>query len=160
MRVSIATVWCDPSSGTCELERQLDATERAKHTVEKLHARNVQVARCDVEGSIVFVIHDWDHARLDASVRAVVIAGLSRHAEGALVAVVGEADTGRCTVEVIPPSTIAQRTAAAQAAAVVQASWGWDESPEIRVSVGGEVLEIAARYDSVGGWSAAMFDPQ
>jgi hypothetical protein len=73
----------------------MEAMERAKYTAEKLSARNVQVAGCEVEGCVVFVLYDGDHARLDASVRAVVAEGLLRHQEGALVAVVGEADTGR-----------------------------------------------------------------
>ena len=93
MRVSIATLWCDPTSGICEVERPMDPAERAKHTIQKLYARNVQIARCDVEGCVVFVVYDGDHARLEAGVRAVVVEGLVRHHEGALVAIVGEGDT-------------------------------------------------------------------
>jgi hypothetical protein len=41
----------------------------------------------------------------------------------------------------------------AQAAAVVQASWGWDESQVIRVTVDDEAIDVAPRHGAEG-WSA------
>jgi hypothetical protein len=152
MHVSIAHMWCDPKSGACELGRPTEQVEFSKHFVEKLSANWVQVARCDVERQVVFVVFDLARAALDASARTTVIESLMRR-EKSLVAVVNAWDTARCTVTVVPTGSGANRALAAQAAAVVQASWGWDESEEIEVTVDNEVIEVRPR-DGADGWSA------
>jgi hypothetical protein len=43
-----------------------------------------------------------------------------------------------------------------RAAAVVQASWAWDKSPEIIVSVDQEVIEVSPRYDAEGWFADAI----
>jgi hypothetical protein len=152
MRVSITDAWCDPRSGTCEVGRPADPTEYSKHFVEKLSAGCVHVARCDVEGQVVFVVFDLDRAGLEASVRTMMIGSLQRH-ERSLVAVVREWDTARCTLTLVPPGTRADRVLVARAAAVVQASWGWDESQVIHVRVEDEAIDVAPRHGAEG-WSA------
>jgi hypothetical protein len=75
--------------------------------------------------------------------------------EESVVVVVGEAGTARCRVAVAPTSTVEARGAAARAAAVVQASWAWDESPEIVVSVDEETIVVSPRYDAEGWFADA-----
>jgi hypothetical protein len=152
MHVSITDAWYDPRSGTCEVGRPADPTEYSKHFVEKLSAGCVHVARCDVDGQVVFVVFDLGRPGLDASVRTMTIGSLLRH-ERSLIAVVSEWDTARCTLTLVPPGTQADPVLVAQAAAVVQASWGWDESQVIHVSVEDEAIDVAPRHGAEG-WSA------
>jgi hypothetical protein len=62
MRVSMARVWCDPNSGACEVGGPTEPVESSKHFVEKLSAGRVQVARCDFEGQVVFIVFDLGRA--------------------------------------------------------------------------------------------------
>jgi hypothetical protein len=151
MRVSIvARLWCDPRSGACEVEERIGPAEcSGRH----ICIGTVLVAQCDVDGQFVFVVNDGVRPGLDGNERATLTEILLKR-EKAVVAFVREASTGRCNMAVMPPtSTPDGRGAAARAAAVVQASWGWDESPEILVSVDNEVIEVAPRYGTLG-WSA------
>jgi hypothetical protein len=148
MHVSIDTrLWCDPRTGACEAA-EVDAATVRGPTREGC---TVQVAQCRVGGELVFVLDDLLRPGLGESRRAVLTAALLQRAN-AIVAVVGEASTGRCSVAVFPSSP-ADASIAARAAAVVQASWAWDESSAILVSVGGEVIEVSPDYGA-SGWLA------
>ena len=155
MYVSIEDVWCDPKSGACEVGGPPELAERSRHFVEKLSAGCLHVARCDVEDQVVFIVFDLDRPDLDASARAMVIESLLRH-EKSLVGVLWEWDTARCTVSLVPTGTGTDRALAARAAAVVQASWGWDDSEEIAVTVENEVLEVRPRHREEGWFADAQ----
>jgi hypothetical protein len=150
MRVSIvARLWCDPRSGTCEVEERIGPVQcSGRHP----WVGTVLVAQCDVDGEVVFIVHAPDRPGLDANERA-ALSEILLNREKAIVAVVSEYRTGRCRMAVLPTSTPDEHAAAASAAAVVQASWGWDESPEILVLLDDERIEVAPRHGPEG-WSA------
>ena len=136
-------------------DRSLEVEEpvaRGEHAARTVSVGSVLVAECRVGDRVVFIVNDLGRPALCATDRAAVIQSLSRQ-EGAVVAVVGEASSGRCRLAVVPAGAHAGRVAAARAAAVVQASWAWDESPQLLVSVDEELIETTARY-SEGGWFA------
>jgi hypothetical protein len=71
-------------------------------------------------------------------------------------AVLQASGTGEATV-VTRLADVPTIEAVAMAAAVCVASWGWDESPSIRVSVNDASLLVEPRYTGVGEqWHAAI----
>jgi hypothetical protein len=152
MLVSIdARLWCDRKSGSCSDEDRVGATQYSGRGIE---VGSVLVARCNAGGRTVFVVYDLGQPNRDSTKESVVIEGLGQRRKG-VVAVITEATAGRCTMTVVSPSTPEERATAARAAAVVQASWAWDESPVIMVSVGNEVIKVAPRHDAGGWWADA-----
>ena len=71
---------------------------------------------------------------------------------GTIGALVRETAEGRATVEVNREDEPNSRSVAA-AVAVMRASWGWDESPAIIVTVNSAALTIAPQFTS-DGWTA------
>jgi hypothetical protein len=57
-------------------------------------------------------------------------------------------DTSYCRDE-------AGRTDTLLAAAVIQARWGWDESPRIRIESGDRIFEVEPRFVD-GAWRATL----
>jgi hypothetical protein len=151
MRFSLADVWCDPKTGTCQVA---PPPELAKYSdfAENVSAGRIHAARCEAEGQVVFVVVD-SGSDFDASARARVIDGLLR-LEKSLVALITKSETACCAVTLVPRRNRVDRELAAQAAATVQASWGWDASWEIAVTVEGEVIEVAPCDRAAGWWGA------
>jgi hypothetical protein len=82
---------------------------------------------------------------------------LSREPAGTVGALLRASAEGRATVEVLGEHSSCARQVAA-VAAVMRASWGWDESPTIVVTVNGTPLDVAPRC--IGDrWTAAGIAP-
>jgi hypothetical protein len=152
MRVEIEALgWCNASSGTCEfIKKTAGATLKGPSSDD----RGTQVARCRVENDLVIIVHAQSPT-LGRDQRATLVAAL-QSSEVALVAFLVETGVGSCRLDV-PVSDLPDGAHAviAMAAAVVQASWAWDESDRISVTIGDKTLAVAARHDAKG-WSAEV----
>jgi hypothetical protein len=150
MRVEIEAVgWCNAASGTCEFFKNIaEGTLKGPSSGDRL----TQVARCRVEDKLVFIVHALIPTLGDDE-RAALVAALPSD-RVALVAFLLEASVGGCRLDVLGSDpTEGAHAVIAMAAAVVQASWAWDESDRISVIIGDQTIRVAARHDTKG-WSA------
>ena len=149
-----AVGWCDASSGSFEFaelttDGPFPGPSDARHTT--------QVARCRVGDAVVLLVHALLPA-LGERERLTLANALSSEA-CLVVAFVSEAGAGRCRVDVVggsPRDEVCARVA--MAAAVVQASWAWDESERIVVTMGDRGVEVVPRHSS-DGWCAEEYAP-
>ena len=106
-----------------------------------------QIATCRVDSGPVVLVHaHFPKLALDEW-RALAIALLAKFNDAPVV-VVMEVSTGRLRVDTsFCCRDEAQLAASFAAAAVVQASWAWDESAEIRVESALQFADVEARFD-------------
>jgi len=82
---------------------------------------------------------------------------LAAEASGTIGALVRTEADGRATVELAREHG-AHTPAVAAATAVMRASWAWDESPTIIVTVNGATIPVAPRFTD-DGWTATGIAP-
>jgi hypothetical protein len=148
MRVDVEAMgWCDAARGTvafCDLPH--DGVSDA------VTAGRTQVARCSVEGIPVLIAHALLPV-LRGEERAALVTLLARDGRP-LLAFVTEARQGYCRCETLAAEMSAQDASTiAAAAAVVHASWAWDESDGMIVAVDAREFRIAPRHEA-RGWVA------
>jgi hypothetical protein len=142
--------WCDAARGTVGF-RDLPHERLGDDAIT---AGPTQLARCSVEGIAVLIAHALLPA-LYGEERAALATLLTREGRP-LLAFVTEARQGYCRCEILAAEMSEQDASIiAAAAAVVQASWAWDESDEMIVAVDAREFRIALRRDA-RGWVAEM----
>lgn len=114
-----------------------------------------QVAECQVAGKARAVIVVWAHPPASPPAQRAALQVLRGHFRPeTLISLVDERGEGWSRQSPITPADSAEaRRAVAMAVAVVQASWGWDESSEIRVEDAAGCV-FACPTHAAGAWVA------
>jgi hypothetical protein len=123
------------------------STRLAAQGASVVGASAVQIAECLVGGRPVAVV--ISHGSGLNSPQRDAVARRVRDAVGAaVVACLVDSRVGRCELEPSLVGSGEEAAVAAMAAAVVMASWGWDESSHIAVQIGSTTLSVEPAFAS------------
>ena len=150
--------WCIFTAGAWSIIPVVHANGAVSGAAIEADEAVRQLACCRVDDLTVLLVFAHFPALAREAAHSLARAAQSEFSADAVL-IVTEASEGFLRVDTSCCGSDEARRAAYLAAAVVQASWAWDESPRIRIASDVESVAVEPRHDGAH-WRATLVEPR